>query len=34
MINHFENNRGITTKTGLARSLNNFYRHNELARNY
>lgn len=29
MINHFENNRGMCTKTGLIRSLSAYYRHLE-----
>jgi len=31
IINHFENNRGICTKTGLIRSLRSYYYHNEQA---
>ena len=30
-INHFENNRGICTKTGLIRSLQNYYIHTDEA---
>lgn len=31
IINHFDSNRGLTTKTGLVRSLRNYYQFNELA---
>ena len=32
VINHFENIRGICTKTGLVRSLKKYYNTNEQAR--